>query len=153
LEFITGLGVAQKVGADTLLGGIFGLEFGAPVGGTTNTERSSLSSHVVTVTTGGDGIKTDRMGLSVLFTNTRRNDTPGLAFPVWEVTIVVNDDVASLTSGLGSNDTLGGYNLSGERSLVLIHIDWDSRLVIVGFGLEEVLGRKCRPVYRSSGMN
>jgi hypothetical protein len=99
--------VAKKVGADTLLLGIVGLEFGAPVRGTTDTERTSLTRHVVTVTRRGNGVQTDRVWLSVLFTDTWGNDTPGLTLPVWEVTIVVDDNVACLTSGLGSDNALG----------------------------------------------
>jgi len=68
-DFVTGLGVAQEVGADSLLGGIVGLEFGAPVGGTTDTEGSGLSGHVITVTGGGDGVKTDGVGLSTVGSN------------------------------------------------------------------------------------
>ena len=139
LDFVTRRGVAQEVGADTLLGGVFGLEFRAPVGSTTNTEGSSLSGHVITVTRRGDGVKTDRVGFSVLFTGTRRDYTPGLSFPVREVTVVVNDDVASFTSGLRSDNTLGRDNLSSEGSLVLVNIDRNSGLVPVRGGLKEIL--------------
>ena len=79
------------------------------------------------------------MGLSVLLTVAWWDDTPGLSLPVWEVSIVINDDVASFTSGLWSDNSLGGDNLSGERSLVLVNVDRNSRLVIVRLGLKEVL--------------
>jgi hypothetical protein len=79
------------------------------------------------------------MGLSVLFTSTRRHDTPGLSLPVREVSIVVNDDVISLTGSLGSNNFLRGDNLSSERSLVLVHVHGNSGLIKVRLGLKEVL--------------
>jgi len=139
LDLGTGLGVAKEVGADTLLGRIVGLELRAPVGGTTDAQGSSLSGHVITVSRRGDGVKTNGVGLSVLFTITRRDDTPGLSLPVREVTTVIDDDVASLTGGLGANDALGGDNLSGEGGLVLVNIDRDGGLVIVRLGLKEIL--------------
>ena len=52
---------------------------------------------------------------------------------------MVNDDVASLTSGLGSNNALGGNDLSSEGGLVLPDIDRDSGLVPVRGSLKEVL--------------
>jgi hypothetical protein len=84
---------------------------------------------------------------------------------------VVDDDVASLSSSLGSDNALGGDNLSGERGLDLPDIHRNGGLVIVRLGLEEILGgdlgatenkRKtefleshcfeilCRPLYRLS---
>jgi hypothetical protein len=62
-----------------------------------------------------------------------------LALPVGKVTIMVDDNVAGLTSGLGSNNFLGGDNLSGEGRLVLVNVYRDSGLVIVWTGLQEVL--------------
>jgi len=53
---------------------------------------------------------------------------------------VVDDDVASLSGGLGSDNALGGDNLSGEGSLDLSGVDRDSALVKVWLGLEEILG-------------
>jgi len=138
-DFVTRLGVAKEVGADTLLGRIIGLEFRAPVGGTADAEGTSLSRHVVTISGRSDRVKADRVGLSVLFTDTRRDYTPRLALPVREVTIMVDDDMASLTSGLGSDDSLGRDNLSSERCLVFVNIDRDSRLVIVRLGLKKIL--------------
>jgi len=140
LDIITGLSVAQEVRADSLLGGIIGLELGAPVSGTTNAERSGLSGHVVSVTRGGDGVKTNGVGLSVLLSVSRGDDTPGLTFPVREISIVIDDDVAGLSSGLGSDNALGGDNLSGEGSLVLVDVHRNSGLVIVRLGLKEILG-------------
>jgi hypothetical protein len=61
-----------------------------------------------------------------------------LSLPVREVTTVVDDDVIGLSGGLGSDNFLGGDNLSSERGLVLVHIDRDSGLVIVRLGLKEV---------------
>jgi hypothetical protein len=132
--------VAQKVRADTLLGWVVSLHLIVPVGGTTDTEGSSLSGHVISVTGRGDGVKTDRVWLAVLLTGSWWDDTPRLTLPVWEVTFVVDDNVASLTSGLRSNDALGGDNLSGERCLVLPDIDRDLGLIKVWLSLKEVLG-------------
>ena len=79
------------------------------------------------------------MGLSILLTNTWGDNTPGLSLDVGEVTIVVDDDVASLSGSLRSNNALGGDNLSGERRLVLVGVHRDGGLVIVRLGLEEIL--------------
>jgi len=156
-DLITGLGVTQEVGADSLLGGVIGLELGAPVGGTTDTEGSGLSGHIITVTGGGDGVKTDGVGLSVLLTDTWGDDSPRLSLDVGEVTVVVDDDVACLSGGLGSDDALGGDDLSGEGGLVLVGVDLDLGVVVVGGVFKEVLlqvegsselgsvgGNKCR---------
>jgi hypothetical protein len=135
----TGLGVTQEVGADTLLGRIVGLELGAPVGSPSDAERSSLSGHVVSVPRGGDGVKTDRVGLSVLLAGAGGNDSPGLSLPVGEVTVVIDDDVACFSGGLGSDNAFGGDDLSGEGGLVFVSVGFDGVLGVVGFGLEEVL--------------
>jgi len=52
---------------------------------------------------------------------------------------VVDDDVAGLAGGLGSDDALGRDDLAGEGCLVLVDVDGDGGLVPVGIGLEEVL--------------
>ena len=135
----TGGGVAQEVGADSLLGWVVSLELGVPVGGTTDTEGSSLSGHVITVTGGGDGVKTDGVGLSILLTVAWGDDTPGLSLDVGEVSFVVDDDVASLTGGLWSDNALGGDDLSGEGGLVLEGVDLDLGVVVVRSVLKEVL--------------
>jgi len=84
--------------------------------------------------------------LSVLFTGTWWDYTPRLTFPVWEVTVVVDNDVASFSGCLWSNNTFGGDNLSSERGFVFVYIDWYSRLVIVWLGFKEVLlGSKSTP--------
>ena len=139
LDFVTRDGVAKEVGADSLLGWVIGLEFGAPVGSTTNTKGSGLSGHIISVTRGGDGIKTNGVGLSVLLLS-RGDDTPGLAFPVRHITIVIDDKMASLSGSLGSDNALGGDNLSGERSLRLEGVHRDDGLVIVRLALKEILG-------------
>jgi hypothetical protein len=73
------------------------------------------------------------MRLAVLFADTRGDDTPTLALPVRKVTIVVDDDVASLTGGLGADDLLAGHNLSGEGGLVL---DVDRQRLVIGSARE-----------------
>ena len=67
------------------------------------------------------------------------DNTPGLSLDVGEVTIVVDDDVACLSGGLGSNNTLGGDDLSGEGGLVLVGVDLDLGVVVVGGVFKEVL--------------
>lgn len=52
---------------------------------------------------------------------------------------MVNDNVTSLASGLGSDNALGRNNLASEGCLVLVNINGDSGLIPVGTGLEEVL--------------
>ena len=58
-----------------------------------------------------------------------------------EVALMVNNNVAGLTSSLRSNNPLGANNLSSEGSLVLVHIDRNGRLIPVRTGLKEVLGQ------------
>jgi len=140
LHLISGGSITQEVGADSLLGGIVSLELWAPVIGTTDAKRSGLSSHIISVTRRSDGVKTDIVGLSVLLTVTRGHYSPGLSLPVREVTVVIDDDVASLSGGLGSNNTLGGNNLSGERGLVLVNIYRNRGLIKERLCLEEILG-------------
>ena len=138
LDFVTRFGITEEVGADTLLRRIVSLELRAPVCGTANAKGSGLSGHVVSVTRGGDGVKADSIGLSVLLLS-RGDDTPGLSLPVRELTLVIDDNVASLTGCLWSNNTLGGDDLSGEGRLVLVRIDRDGFLVPVRLGFQEVL--------------
>mmetsp|Transcript_774 Transcript_774/g.1825 ORF Transcript_774/g.1825 Transcript_774/m.1825 type:complete len:343 (-) Transcript_774:65-1093(-) len=139
LQLISRRGVTEEVRADSLLGGVIGLELGAPVGGTADAERSSLAGHVISVPRGGDRVESDGVGLSVLLAGARGDDTPRLSLDVGEVTLVVDDDVASLTGGLGADDALGRDNLSGERRLVLVGVDLNSRVVIVRGVLKEIL--------------
>mmetsp|Transcript_15434 Transcript_15434/g.33427 ORF Transcript_15434/g.33427 Transcript_15434/m.33427 type:complete len:349 (-) Transcript_15434:60-1106(-) len=153
----SGSGIAKEVGADSLLGGIVRLELGAPVVGATDAEGSGLAGQVVTVTGGGDGVKTDGVGLSVLLAVAGGHDAPGLSLDVGEVAVVVDDDVAGFAGGLWADDALLGDDLSGEGGLVFVGVDLDARVVVVGGILEEVLvqvegsselgsdlGRECR---------
>jgi len=77
--------------------------------------------------------------LAILLAGAWRDDTPGLSLPVWEIALVVNDNVTSLTSSLWSDDALSGNNLSDERSLVLVYIDRNLRLIPERASLQEVL--------------
>ena len=79
------------------------------------------------------------MGLSILLTNTWGDNTPGLSLDVGEVTIVVDDDVACFSGSLGSDDTLGRNDLSGEGGLVFVGVDLDLGVVVVGGVFKEVL--------------
>mmetsp|Transcript_42874 Transcript_42874/g.130419 ORF Transcript_42874/g.130419 Transcript_42874/m.130419 type:complete len:611 (+) Transcript_42874:1500-3332(+) len=139
LDLISGLGVAEEVGADALLGRIVGLELGAPVGGAADAEGASVAGHVVAVAGGGDGVQADSMGLAILLAVARGDDPPGLALPVGEVALVIDNDVARLAGRLGSNDALGRDDLAREWSLVLVHVNRDGGLIPVRLGLKEVL--------------
>jgi len=92
------------------------------------------------------------VGLAVLLTLTRGDNSPGLPFPEGHITIMVHNDVASLSSGLGTNDALGRHNFGGKGSLVLEGVDGDGRLIEVRVSLEEVLlGRQAGSKRRLSG--
>ena len=52
---------------------------------------------------------------------------------------MIDDDVACLSGGLGSNNTLGGDDLSSEGGLVLVGVDLDLGVVVVGGVFKEVL--------------
>jgi hypothetical protein len=90
---VSGGGVAQKVGADTLLGRIIGLELGAPLGGSPDTERSSFPGRIISVTGRGDGVKADRVGLAVLLAG------------AWGE--IDNNMAGHLSGSLGSDNFLG----------------------------------------------
>ena len=52
---------------------------------------------------------------------------------------MVDDDVAGFSCGLRSNNTLGGNDLSDEGGLVLVGVDLDVLVVVVGGVFKEVL--------------
>lgn len=79
------------------------------------------------------------MGLAILLTNTWRDNTPGLSLDVGEISIMIDDDVASLTGGLRSDDALSGDDLSGEGSLVFVGVDLEVGNVVVWSELKEIL--------------
>jgi len=141
---VTGGGVAKEVGADSLLGWVIGLQFRVPVGCATDAKGSGLSGQIISVTRGGDGVKTNGVVLFGSRSLSWGDDTPGLSLPVRHVTFMVDDDVASLSGSLGSNNTLGGDNLSGERGLNLECVHGNILLVVVRLGLEEILGGDLR---------
>ena len=82
LHLISSLSVAQKVGAYSLFGRIIRLQLRAPVGGPPHAEGASVTSHIVAVAGGGDGVQANRMRLAVLFAVARWDDTPRLTLPV-----------------------------------------------------------------------
>ena len=79
------------------------------------------------------------MWLTILLTCTGGNNTPGLSLNVWEVTLVIDDDMTCLTGGLWSYDALVGNDLTDEGGLVLMCIDLDVGMVVVGSVLKECL--------------
>lgn len=138
-DLVTRLGVAEVVGADTLLGRVLSLELRAPVDSAANTEGSSGALHVITVTGGGDRVETVSVWLSVLRVDARRDDAVALAFPVWHLALVIDHDVASLTGSLGSDDSLHRHNLADVGLLGLEELERNVGLVPVRLGLQEVL--------------
>mmetsp|Transcript_17539 Transcript_17539/g.31714 ORF Transcript_17539/g.31714 Transcript_17539/m.31714 type:complete len:344 (-) Transcript_17539:96-1127(-) len=148
----TWIGIAQKVGADSLLGGIVRLHLLVPVGGATDAEGSGGSGHVVSVAGGGDGVEADGVGLSVLLAGARGDDTPGLALDVGEVAVVVDDDVAGFAGGLGADDALVGDDLAGEGGLVFEGVDLHGGVVMVGRILQKVLLEAKRRSELGSGL-
>jgi len=52
---------------------------------------------------------------------------------------MIEDNVASLTDGVGANDSLYGYDLGGEGGGGLVGLERDGRLVVVRVGLKEIL--------------
>mmetsp|Transcript_17388 Transcript_17388/g.29499 ORF Transcript_17388/g.29499 Transcript_17388/m.29499 type:complete len:273 (+) Transcript_17388:773-1591(+) len=99
--------ITEEIGADTFLGRIFSLQLRTPIGGASDTQRTGLSAHVVSVTTGCNGVQTNRVWLSVLLALSRWDDAPRLTLPVRELPFVIDDNVASLTGCLWSYDSLG----------------------------------------------
>ncbi len=69
------------------------------------------------------------MGLSILFTDTWWDNTPGLTLPEGEVALVVDDDVAGFSGGLRANNPLGGNNFTSEGCLIFPHVDRNGTLV------------------------
>mmetsp|Transcript_8446 Transcript_8446/g.16594 ORF Transcript_8446/g.16594 Transcript_8446/m.16594 type:complete len:400 (+) Transcript_8446:260-1459(+) len=137
-EFLSGLGIAEVVGADALLGRVLASKLRIPVGSTTDAKGHGLSIELVTVTGGSNGVETDTVRLVALRVNARGDHTSRLSLPVRHLALVVDDDVAGLTGGLRADNALDGHNLRGERSLVLVRVHRDAALVVVWLGLEEV---------------
>mmetsp|Transcript_9288 Transcript_9288/g.14662 ORF Transcript_9288/g.14662 Transcript_9288/m.14662 type:complete len:383 (-) Transcript_9288:62-1210(-) len=137
-ELGTGLGIAEVVGADSLLGRVLTSKLRVPVSGTTNAEGHGLAIELITITGGCDGVEADTVGLVALGVNSGGNDTSRLSLPVRHLACMVNDNVAGLTGGLRTDNALNRNHLSGERSLVLVGVDGDTRLVVVWGGLEEI---------------
>ena len=52
---------------------------------------------------------------------------------------MVNHNVASLTGGFWSHNSLGRDDLTSEWCFVLVHIDWNSRLIPIRISLQKVL--------------
>ena len=71
--------------------------------------------------------------MPVLLSSSRWNDTPGLTFPVGEISLVIDHDVARFSRGFWPNDAFGGDNLSRERGFIFVHVDGDGGMVILGW--------------------
>merc|ERR1719487_3117154 len=110
---------------------IVSLQFWAPVGGTADTQGGGLAGHVITIAGGGNGVQANVVWLAVLWVGSGRNNTVGLALPVWDLALVVHDDVAGLASCLGTNNTLHAGDLGGARALVFVGVHWNGALVVV----------------------
>mmetsp|Transcript_30240 Transcript_30240/g.47335 ORF Transcript_30240/g.47335 Transcript_30240/m.47335 type:complete len:289 (+) Transcript_30240:439-1305(+) len=140
LHLIPRLSIAQVVGAHTLLGGVLGLQLRAPVGGTANAEGHGVAGHVISISGRSDGVKSNRVGLAILGVQAGRQNAVRLALPVRHLAEVIDDDVASLTRGVLTNNSLAGDDLANMRLLVLVGVEGDARHVKVGVSLKEVLG-------------
>eukprot|EP00961_Rhodomonas_salina_P149508 2012721-Rhodomonas_salina.2 len=57
---------------------------------------------------------------------------------VWERTVVIDDDVAGLSGGVGADHALDRHDLADVRVLLLGDVDRHTGLVPVRLGLEEV---------------
>lgn len=79
------------------------------------------------------------MGFAVLFPHSRGDHTPRLAFPIRKVALVINDDMARFSRGLGADNAFRRNNLSCEGSFVLVDVDWHGRLVPVRASFQKVL--------------
>mmetsp|Transcript_29335 Transcript_29335/g.39151 ORF Transcript_29335/g.39151 Transcript_29335/m.39151 type:complete len:255 (-) Transcript_29335:583-1347(-) len=75
-DLSTRLGVTEEVRADTLLCRIICLKLRAPIGCTTDTKRSSLTSHIVTITRRCNRVETNSMWLAILLACSRGHNTP-----------------------------------------------------------------------------
>lgn len=119
-DLLSWLSIAQKVGADALLGRVLGIELRAPVSSPANAERCCVSIEVVTVASRGDGIKASAVGNLLTLgvdLGARGDDTIRLALNKGDLLVSLNDNVAGLAGGLGANDALHGHNLSGKGVL------------------------------------
>ncbi len=71
------------------------------------------------------------------------------------LTAVVDDDVASVTRGLGADHALNGNNLANQRVLLLGNVDLNVGLIPVRGGLKETevlaRGRQGRSRWASGG--
>jgi len=140
LHLIPRLSIAQVVGAHTLLGGVLRFQLRAPVGGTANAEGHGVAGHVISISGRSDGVKSNRVGLAILGVQAGRQNTVRLALPIRHLAEVIDDDVASLTRGVLTNNSLAGDDLANMRLLVLVGVEGDARHVKVGVSLKEVLG-------------
>jgi hypothetical protein len=56
---------------------------------------------------------------TVLWVDSRWDNTITLSFPIWHFTIVINDDVAGFTSSLSTDNSLDTDDLTNKRLLSL----------------------------------
>ena len=79
------------------------------------------------------------MWLAVLGVDSRWDNSVGLALPVRHFTEVIDDDVASFTDGIGTDDSLDGNHFANVRSGRFESLKRDVGLVKVRVGLQEIL--------------
>ena len=112
--------IAEEVGADTLLGGVLSSELRAPVGGPADAQGGGLSVEAVSVPGGGNGIQTSSvrhlLALGVDL-GSRRDNSVRLALNKRNVSVGLDDDVASLSGGVRADNALHGLDLSDEGVL------------------------------------
>mmetsp|Transcript_29813 Transcript_29813/g.30243 ORF Transcript_29813/g.30243 Transcript_29813/m.30243 type:complete len:301 (-) Transcript_29813:258-1160(-) len=131
LHFITWLSITQEVRADSLLCWVLGLQLGAPVSSTTDTESCGGSLHVIAISGGGNGVETVGVWLTILRVDSRWDNTITLSFNVWHFSCVVNDDITHFTSCLCTNDSLYRNNLSNMGLLCFKCLQWDFGMIMV----------------------
>ncbi len=102
------MGATQEVGADTLLGWIF----------CSNSGGYSPTIPIIASTGGGTVETIDPISGKTWYSNSMDN-THYLSLDVGEVTLVVDDDVACLSYGLGPNNSVAeDHSSEGLQTLV-----------------------------------
>ena len=142
MTLVAGLGVAQEVGADALLGGVVRLELGAPVGGAAHAERGGGAGHVVAVARRGDRVEADAcwacplLGLLARAGSRRRTGPPSRAscrswlMMMWHVSPVASGPTMRSTD----------FTVPVNGALVLERVQRAAASVYRGWG-ESVSGR------------
>ena len=79
-----------------------------------------------------------------LLQQTRRDNTITLSFPVGHLSKVIDDNIASFASCLGTNNSLHGNNFTDMRFLGFVCVQRNIWHVIVRISFQEILSFRCR---------